>query len=614
MRRSPITIEEVLADRRGEDLIEVPLSSRAFFGFLAISSIFLIGILWQFISISVVNHAAYERRAIANMSDGETMYAPRGIIVDRFGVPIVENEPSFNAFLVPHELPRDADSRDAVLADARLLLGIDETAFATFLADKPWTWSGAVPLLANVSHDAIVALTARPVPGIRLEPSFRRRQRVPYAFSHVVGYTGFVNDADLARQPNLTSKNMIGRDGIEAFYDDALRGTDGSRVLYRTAQGSRAGNEVRYEPVAGKTLATSIDAGLQEYLYNRLVTGLKDLGRNSGVGIAMNPKNGEVLALVNVPGYDTNRIAAALQAPFQPLFNRAISGLYNPGSTIKPVIAIAALVEGIVTPLTQIYSPGYLEVPNPYNPSNPTRLPDAGREGWSDIYTALAKSSNVYFYEVGGGYRGKRGLGIERLRSWWALFGLAGKTNIDLVGERAGVVPNPLAREAKTGIPWGVGDTYNVSIGQGDLLVTPIELLNTVSTVANGGIVRTPYLVTAIDGVTSTPPAPLVDLRDRIGIAVRHVQQGMRNVVRESFGTARSLASLPLAVAAKTGTAQVENNTKINAFFVGYAPFEDPSIALLILIENAREGSVNTIPIARDIFMWYHENRLTRTL
>jgi len=273
------------------------------------------------------------------------------------------------------------------------------------------------------------------------------------------------------------------------------------------------------------------------------------------------------------------------------------------------------LTEGVVTPVTEIFSGGYIEIPNPYNPELPSRFLDYKPNGWVNIYSALAKSSNIYFYEVAGGFENQKGMGIDKLNEWWKRFNLGEKTGIDIVGESNGFLPDPEWKEEKTSDIWRVGDTYNVSIGQGDLLVTPISLLNYINTVANGGIIYRPQIVKEIkniDGevIQEIKPFIINDISGIAGSAIYEVRKGMRDVVAKSYGTAYSLHNLPFSAAAKTGTSQIENNARINAFFVGFAPFENPEISILILVENAKEGSVNTIPIAYDIFLWYYENRL----
>jgi len=613
----PLGLEEMLSDgAREEDLMEVPLAPRAFRAFFWLVLAFLLLALAQLGYLGIARHDFYSARAHTNMSDEKVVLAPRGIIYDRQGESLVKNLPSVNAFLTPRFLPGTPEERLRTLEAIAAALGIDRAALAEQLAARDWGVSERVPLKEDLSHDEVVELSSRSIPGLTLEPAFKRVHRTPYAFAHLIGYTGLVDEGDLKNQARLTVEDQVGRAGLEAFYDGDLRGTDGRETTYRDVRGNLEEGQKLSVSRPGSDLRTSIDGDFQEFFYQRLAEALRDLGRTVGVGIAMDPQSGEILALVGLPAFDSTRVAEALDAPGEPLFNRAISGLYNPGSAIKPLVATAALTEGVIDPEKQIFSKGYIEIPNPYHPESPSRFVDWRPNGWVNLVDALAKSCNIYFYEVGGGFESQQGLGIERLKRWWEKFKLGSVTGIDLVGEAKGFLPDPAWKERETGEPWRIGDTYNVAIGQGDLLVTPLELLNYVSAIANGGVLYQPRVVRAIvdehgavmeERATSTI---LADLRGEIGNSVRYVQEGMREVVRASYGTAHSLATLPFPVAAKTGTAQIEENTKLNAFFVGYAPADHPRIALLILVENAVQGSLNTVPVARDVLLWYYNHRI----
>jgi len=400
---------------------------------------------------------------------------------------------------------------------------------------------------------------------------------------------------DLVANSNLVSDDLVGKSGLEAYYDNQLRGKNGIITSFRNAHGQILDQNLTKQPEIGSPLKTFIDADFQNYFFNRLEEGLKALGRDTGVGIAINPQNGEVLALVSAPSFDASRIADFLNQPKQPLFNRAISGLYAPGSTIKPLVASAALNEKVIDTKKEIFSAGYITVPNPYHPGQPSTFLDWKPNGWVNLYSALAKSSNIYFYALGGGLDDIKGLGVSRLRDYWQRFGLGSETSIDLVGEKEGFLPVPSS-------DWRLGDTYNVSIGQGDLLVTPLQLINYITAIANGGKIYQPRIANA-------EPKVLKDLSYLKDI-FPEVEKGMVAATQASYGTANLLKDLPYITAAKTGTAQTNFNTKVNALFVGYGPVPNPEIAILVLVENAREGSLNVVPIAKDVFRWYYENRI----
>ncbi len=617
-RRSDIHLEDVLTDRVDDaDLLEVPVADKVFRVFILIAGILFLGLLAELSYLNVGERDFFEKRAAANMSDEKIQPAPRGIIFDRFGKPLLRNEPANKIFLLPRDFPESSEERITLLKKIGEIMNIPWDDLRKRIEEKDWGQSDKFLISADAIHNQLVALTALGIRGVYVEPSFKRIHEIPFAFSHILGYTGLVNTTDMEGDASLVIDDEVGRAGIESYYDKFLRGTNGKEVFYRNAKGEIEDRRSVQESKPGNTLLTNIDRDLQNFMYTRLSDALTSLGRNIGAAIAINPKNGEIMALVNIPSFDAKDVGAALTAPFNPLFNRAVGGRYNPGSTIKPLVGVAALTEGVVTTETKIFSKGYIEIPNPYTPSQPSKFLDWQPNGWVNIYDALARSSNIYFYEVTGGFENQPGIGIDALKRWWKKFMLDKKTGIDIAGEREGFLPDPTWKEEEMNDPWRVGDTYNVSIGQGDLLVTPIELLNYISAVANRGIFYKPRIVKEIRAEDNSilfenKPEVLSDIRNDVKEHIDDVRKGMRAVVEKPYGSAHSLAGLPFRVAAKTGTAQVQNNAKVNAFFVGFAPFDDPEIAILILVENAREGSLNTIPVANDIFLWYYENRLQK--
>lgn len=611
-----MSLEDVLTDKATEeDLLEVPLSDKLFKGFFILVVVVGTFVMLRFLSIGVLSHDFYSARASRNMNDVRVEPASRGIITDRFDKPLIQNKSSFNAYLIPSKLPENIEDREGLISKISSLLNIEVSELKTKLSKHNWTVSSRVLLAEDITHDVLVSLSDENILGVEIDPTFKRVHEDSPVFSHLLGYTGLVEDGDLKTNANLVLDDQIGRAGLEGYYDEYIRGVNGEEVYVKTASGKTEEKISSQPPKEGARLKTFIDKDFQDYFYKSLEGALKNLGRDSGVGIAMNPQNGEVLAMVSIPGFDPTDLGSYLKRPHQPLFNRIVSGLYNPGSTIKPLDAVAALIEGIIKPTDQIFSPGYIDVPNPYDPSTPSRFLDWKPQGWVDLYSALARSSNVYFYEVGGGYENQKGLGIETLKSWWQKFGLSQKTNIDIIGEKSGFLPDPEWKEKATKIPWRLGDTYHVSIGQGDLSVTPIELLNYINAIAAKGVFYKPRIMKSITDQNGTmlkesSPEVLRDISSEVKVAVEEVELGMRDVVLKSYGTAHLLSDLPMQVAAKTGSAQVENNAKTNAFFVGYAPFENPKIAILVLVENAKEGSLNVVPVARDVLLWYYNNRL----
>lgn len=573
-------------------------------------------------ALAVVSGDFYRQRALANINRPITVPAQRGLIADRFQSPLLKNIPSFTLTLnLPLLFQRRFDSlsrRQALERVARLvgrILPLEAPELVQRLAAVDWETTSTVVLARNLTLDQAINLKTFEEPGLEVGDDYRRQYADGPAFAHIIGYTGS-GGAD---------GQVNGVSGLESYYDNFLRGQPGESLAVRDASGAELDRKIVRAAQSGYRLETTIDAEFQKYFYRRLREGLAVLGRSAGAGLAIDPRNGEVLALVSLPSFDNNNPVPFLKADGNPLFNRAVSGAYNPGSTVKPLVALAALREKAVTPQWETYSSGAIELPNQYDVEHPSRFLDWRAHGWVNLRAALARSSNVFFYVVGGGCPARatcqsrpvthpKGLGVSGLRRYWQTFGLDRLTGIDLEGEAVGFLPEPEEKQQRTGQPWRIGDTYNVSIGQGDLTMTPLRLLSFIASVANGGKMYRPFLakkVVAEDGsiVQENAPEELLDYHDWAE-EIGEVQEGMRDAVAQPYGTANKLYDLSYQTAGKTGSAQIANNTKTNAFFVGYGPYRDPQIAILVLVEDAKEGSLNAIPIAKDVLNWYYAHRL----
>ncbi len=625
-----VAFEDSLNDDWGRDLdvAEVPIGNRplAYLG-VAVAAV-IAAVAFQVIFLNWSAGAYYRARAEDNVAQYAETPAPRGIIYDREGDVLAESKAAFAAVLDVRSFIHDAAARTSTLEAAQNILGLSPGAVDSLVTSSAAEdFATPIVLRDNLTPSELVNLQALSSGAIKIESDFVRSYPNGPAFASVVGYTGRVTQNDLAADSSLHGNDFIGKAGVEAYYDKMLRGTPGITVEYRDAQGHLLRTETKSTPQIGTPLHLTIDGGLQAYLAARLGAGLRALGRTVGFGIAMDPRNGQILALADLPGFDNNlfsgsgtstsaAIQALLASPDKPLFTRAVAGYYNPGSTIKPLDAVAGLTEGVITPERTVFSNGVLLVPNPYDPSTPSRYLDWQYQGTVNLASALAQSSDVYFYLVGGGSPpesvpllndpsdyGIKGLGIDRLHSWWEKFGLGKPTGVDLPGEAAGFLPTPAWKQAHSGTPWLLGDTYNVSIGQGDLLLGPLQLLSYINAIANGGTIWRPFVNTA-----STPQVD--ENLTSLAAEIVAVQRGMVAGVATPRGTAYTMHDLPFCAAAKTGSAQVKNNAEENALFVGYAPCNNPQISLLILIENSKQGSLNAVPIAKDVMNWYYVNRM----
>lgn len=628
-RDHEVAFEETISDdwNRDSKMTEVPIGNRPLAALGILIFAVAAAVTAQICYLNFAKGSYYAARAEDNVAQAKATMAPRGEILDREGDVLAESRAAFAAMLDTHAYVTGGDDVQSSTANAaQTILGISAEDFSA-LVEGAGADSFAAPIVLreNLTEKQLVNLQALDLSTIKIQNDFERRYPNGAVFSSIVGYVGRPTANDLKTDTTLTAQDFVGKTGIESFYDMSLRGVPGVDVEYKNARGEKLGQGATSAPTIGSPVRLTIDGGLQSYFYTRMANGLQSLGRTVGLGLAFDPQTGAVLSLVNLPGYDNNlfsqpatstaaQVQKLLTASDKPLFNRAVSGYYNPGSTIKPLDAVAALKDGVIDSTRQIFSPGYILVPNPYSSSTPTKYLDWQYQGNVNLAAALAQSSDVYFYLVGGGSPastpmlndasdyGVKGLGITKLNQWWQTFGLGKPTGIDMPDESHGFLPTPDWKQKKMNTPWLLGDTYNVSIGQGDLLLGPLQLLSYIVGIANGGKIYRPYL-----NASSTP-----EVNEDITYLLPEIQQvqaGMREAVVSPRGTAHRLSDLPFCVSAKTGSAQIHDNSQENALFVGYAPCDHPKIAILILIENSKQGSLNAVPIAKDVLNWYYMNR-----
>ena len=596
MKEPELNFEDAILDQWSDsDLkrLEKPLVSNVFWLVSVFGVLVILLVVFRVLALNWFFGDFYKNRSYNNVNQEFIIPAYRGIISDRFGNQLVKNIPSFSVSINKSEFIKNRSKQDELLKKLSFVLEISEDDLRKIIKDIDLEKNNKILLARNITLEQAIDLQSLKNEALIVEDDYKRDYVEPLVLSHVLGYTGLID----------WSKNIEGKTGLEDFYNDKLRGEDGAYVIFRDAKGNALQKKIIRENKPGSQLLITVDLEFQKYFYERFQQSLQELERHAGTGIAMNPKTGEILAMVSFPSFNNNEPVKYLRAPNQPLFNRAVSGVYSPGSTIKPLMALAGLKEKVMDTNFEVYSPGYLEIPNPYNPENPSRFLDWRVNGLVNLHSALARSSNIYFYVIGGGYKNTKGLGINKLNEYWKKFGFDKKTNIDLSNEAVGFLPNPEEKEKRTKQPWRIGDTYNVSIGQGDLIITPIRLLTMIASIANNGKMMKPHFL------LDEPPDILFDYSDW-GDLIKEVQRGMRDAVAQSYGTANFLYDLPYKTAGKTGSAQIANNTKTNAFFTGYGPVSDPQIVILILVEDAKGGSLNAVPIAKDVLKWYYDKRL----
>jgi penicillin-binding protein 2 len=403
----------------------------------------------------------------------------------------------------------------------------------------------------------------------------------------------------------------IGRNGVEAAYDDDLRGTNGSKIVVVNALNKIEGEHAISSSVDGKEINLSIDAALSEAMYEIISTSSAKAGFRSGAAAIMDVKTGEILAMTSFPsydpevmadGFDVEKIDSYNNYDRLPFLNKMISGAYTPGSIVKPFVAYAALAEKIIDPMKTIISTGEIVIPNPYNPSNPSRFTDWRAHGIMTMREAIAFSSNVYFYIIGGGFGDQKGLGITKMAEYYKLFGLGSPTGINIAQEQIGVVPDPAWKQEVFDDDWRLGDTYFTAIGQFGFLATPVQMLRAYAALANGGTLVEPHVIKGKQGNTTN----LNLNQDYLEI----IHEGMRKTVTLNGGTARALERKDVAIAAKSGTAEVgAGNAYVNSWAAGFFPYEEPKYAFILMMDKApRSNALGATRIMGDVVEWMSKN------
>ena len=633
-KKPNIDIEEILLDKMVTgrpnnklEKLEAHLSSQKFLLFFVIITGFLVILYARVFYLQVARGSYFYKLS----EDNKTRYVPikaaRGLILDRYGNNLVENQTTLSLILSPRDLLQNSH-RDATIEKVKEIFSL-EGDWDSKYKDESKSNFGFDPVLleTNVSVEEArrfeSEISSEDKNGFYLIEDYSRHYLDDEAFSHLIGYTGKMDQNDIKNHPEYPVADIIGKMGLESYYEKFLHGVSGKRIMEVNAK-SEVSPYIKEEPAQpGNNLVTTVDRELQTFFYQTLKEATDDLHIHKAAGIITNPKTGEMLALVSLPavnanaltkGYPVKEVRAMLENSHMPFLNRVISGLYAPGSTIKPLVALAALEEKTIDPSKKIRDEDAIIIPNPYDPNKPSIFRDWKNHGIVDMKSAIANSCNIYFYALGGGYKDIKGLGIQKLKEYWEKFYLGNILGIDLYGEKKGVLPDPEWKKVnKPDDPvWRLGDTYNVSIGQGDLLVTPLELAFYLGALANEGKIMKPYIVSKIidnnkNIVYNAAPRVLSELKFQKE-NFKIVKEGMRGVV--TIGSAQMLKDLDdMKVAGKTGTPQIEQGKKTNALFAAFAPYEDPDILVLVLLEEPPQGSVVAIPVVDKVMRWYHDNR-----
>jgi len=587
----------------------------------------LFGILTiQLVRMQVFEVDEYQQRAENNRLRELQVLPLRGLIYDRNGAPLVQNVANYTAVITPADLPDQHP--DEVFARLGEVLNIPAQEIAQKVREEDGNPYEAVVIKDELDRDtALVLKELTPnLPGVELRVEARRRYPSADLTSHIVGYVGRISEEEYAslRPRGYILNDQVGKTGIEDDYEDILRGKPGEELAEVDASGRQLDVLDARAAQPGQSVFLTIDLELQRQAADalRAFMGSSD----NATAVVMDVKSGEILAMVSLPAFDNNLFSSAisqqelddlLNQPGKPLVNHAIAEMYAPGSTFKTITGLAALQEGVATTGTVITSKGYITVENEYDPNVVYYFRDWAALGALDFYRGVAMSSDVYFYYLAGGKadEGFRGLGEDRLAQYARAFGLGELTGVDLPGESPGIVPDARWKEQNWGETWYVGDTYTFGIGQGYLAVTPLQLVNAVAAIANGGELLQPRLVKEIqDDHGNTLAAFGPEVRRQVPVNPDYLAV-MREAMRQSVdsGVASSAKVAGLSIGGKTGTAEfgeqhADGKYDTHGWFVGFAPFEDPEIAVAVFVQRGG-GFQNAAPAAARIFDYYFHQR-----
>jgi len=599
-------------------------ASRAVTAFgLVLAAIFLLSL--RYVYLQVISHDEFTTRSINNRVRIFPVAPNRGLIYDRRGRLVAQNLPAYRLELVPEKVD---DLEVTILALGEIIEFPEDVLEKFQRARKQRRIFDSVPLKFNLSGEEVArfAVDRHRFPGVEVVPYLARHYPFGELLTHVLGYVGRPDESDLRRVDagNYRGTTHIGKVGIERYYEDELHGVSGVEKIETNVQGRRLQVLDRQDPVHGDDLILSLDVLVQQAAWDAL-------GEQAGAVVALDPKDGSVLAMVSKPSFDANAFVhgisgpdyrAILNAAGRPLYNRALQGGYGPGSTIKPFVALAGLELGVVTPDKRVFSSGKFFLPGVTRPYHDWK---SGGHGWVNIYGALEQSVNTYFYQLA------LDMGIDNMHDFLSRFGFGERTGLDLLGENPGVLPSRQWKRGQFGQPWYPGETVIAGIGQGFIVTTPLQLATALAALVNGGARFAPRLLfaskSAGDEQAQRLKAPVVQqvpVADPANWDI--VREGMRRVVHGQKGTARAIKpESGYQIAGKSGTAQVvaqesgekqkasqtPRQLRHHALFIAYAPFTNPGIVVAVVIEHGGGGSKEAAPVARAVIdSWLNQEPL----
>jgi penicillin-binding protein 2 len=613
--------EEVLLDKLAkkkeeemgifEKKFEVPIFKTTLFRFF-LFLIFLLAILYlRTIQLQIIQAREFQIKSDSNNFLISKIKSERGVIYDKNFKQLVFNRPSFDLILKKNDLPKDEKEKERVLKEVSQILKIDFEK----LKEKINSQEEKIKIFENLDHQTLIVLETKidELSGFEIEKRIEREYLDGETISHLIGYLG--------------KADFEGKEGIEKSYDQILKENPGKILIERDAKGRILSQKIVELPKPGKSLVLWLDFDLQKKIKEEMEKKIKEVGARGGAAVAIDSKTGGVLALVSLPSFDNNLFSKGISQeeweklqkdPKNPLLNRATSGQYLFGSTVKPFIALAALQEKIISPNKKIDCQGKIEIPHRYNPEIIYQFGDWTVHGPTDIRKAIAESCNVFFYTIGGGYQDQEGLGPSKIKKYLEIFGFGKSVDSDfpIPSFAKGLIGDPEWKKEKFGESWWDGDTYNMSIGQGYILTTPLQVARAYAAIANGGKLLKPRFVKEIvDEEKNVIEVIQPEVEDEIPIDQKNfqiVKEGMRWAVtgqNSPHASAVALNDLPVAVAAKTGTAQVSRKDCEDCYTIwisAFSPYEDPKIVLTIMLEDVKGRlSQVVVPVAKEVLNWY---------
>lgn len=616
-----------------EKKIEVLLVNKTVLGFFYFSIILILFLFLRTFQLQIIEGKNLLAEANENKYIFHKIQAQRGVIYDRDGQQLVFNRPSFDLVYNKDEFSRSAGAeRKKIFNTAASILKINPEELKKKISESK---DATVLVAENIDNQSLIIFETKTgeLPGFKIEQNSVREYKEGDFFSHLLGYTGKIKGEELKAEPESYSiLDYVGREGLEGAYEEILRKNPGKLKIEVDAKGNALSKEVISLPESGKSVVLHLDSDLQKKIIEELEKKLGEIGAEKAAAVVLDPKTGGVLSLVSLPGFDNNLFNKGSDqkellrllddsSGTKPLFNRVISGRYLPGSTIKPLIAAAALEEKIISQDKKINdSEGKIVVQDYWNPEKIWEYKDWAVHGWTDLRKAIAESCNVYFYTIGGGYDNQKGLGPTKIKEYLEKFGWNQKTQIDLPGEVEGFIPDKewKKRTFPKDPGWWDGNTYYLSIGQQYLKITPLEVAASFAAIANGGKLFKPKIVQKIiDEEKNTIQEIKTEIIRENFITPQNLQivkEGMRQAVtgqNSPLASAVLLNSLPVAAAAKTGTAELGNDY-YNNWITVFAPYDDPQIVLTIVIENVKGLQGAALPVAKEVLNWYFGDEKTK--